>query len=133
MENYQQYARFYSHNTFWNKLKGFAGKAGIRVVYAALLLYYMFSDEMVDLKSKMTIVAGLGYFIFPFDIIPDLLPVIGFSDDLSVLVFTLSLVKGKINDTHRLKARNTMVQWFQGINLVQVLALEQENAKNSKN
>jgi len=127
MENYGKYAKFYSSESFWNKLKGFAGKAGIKVVYMALLLYYMLIDDAVDIKSKVTIVAGLGYFIFPFDLIPDLLPVIGFTDDMSVLMITLSIVRGKINDTHRLKARETMEQWFQGINELQMFALEKES------
>ena len=96
MENYGQYSKFYSEDSLWKKLKGFAGKAGIKVVYLALLLYYMLVDEAVDLKSKMTIGAALGYFIFPLDILPDLLPVIGFTDDLSVLLFAISVVKGKI-------------------------------------
>jgi len=128
MENYGQYSKFYSEDSFWKKLKGFAGKAGIKVVYLALLLYYMLVDEAVDLKSKVTIVAALGYFVLPFDIIPDLLPVIGFTDDLSVLMFALSVVKGKINETHRLKARNTMELWFSGVNDVQLFAIEKEES-----
>ena len=129
MENYEGYSKFYSEDSFWKKLKGFAGKAGIKVVYLALLLYYMLVDEAVDLKSKMTIGAALGYFIFPLDILPDLLPVIGFTDDLSVLFFAISVVKGKINETHRLKARNTMELWFRGVNDVQLLTIEEEKSK----
>ena len=126
MENYVQYSKFYSEDSFWKKLKAMAGKAGIKVVYVALLLYYMLVDQAVDLKSKVTIVAALGYFIFPFDILPDLIPVIGFTDDLSVLMFALSVVKGNINETHRLKARNIMEQWFQGVNDMQLFAIEEE-------
>ena len=126
MENYVQYSKFYSEDSFWQKLKAMAGKAGIKVVYVALLLYYMLVDQAVDLKSKVTIVAALGYFIFPFDILPDLIPVIGFTDDLSVLMFALSVVKGKINETHRLKARNMMQIWFRGVNDMQLFAIEEE-------
>ena len=128
MENYGQYSKFYSEDSFWKKLKGFAGKAGIKVVYLALLLYYMLVDEAVDLKSRLTIAAALGYFIFPFDILPDLLPIIGFTDDLSVLMFALSVVKGKINETHRLKARNTMELWFRGVNDAQLFSIEEEKS-----
>jgi len=128
MENYGQYSKFYSEASFWKKLKGFAGKAGIKVVYLALLLYYMLVDEAVDLKSKLTIAAALGYFIFPLDLLPDLLPVIGFTDDLSVLMFALSVVKGKINETHRQKARNTMELWFRGVNDEQLFAMEDEKS-----
>ena len=55
MENYGQYSKFYSEDSFWKKIKGFAAKAGVKVVYIALLLYYMLVDEAVDLKSKLTI------------------------------------------------------------------------------
>lgn len=127
MENYEKYSRFYSSKSFWNKIKGFANKAGAKVIYAALLLYYIFTDELVDLKSKMSIVAGLGYFIFPFDIIPDLLPLVGFSDDLSVLLFTLSVVRGKINDTHRLKAKNALQHWFNLAEPGRVLSIGHQN------
>jgi len=126
MEKYGEYTKFYSNDSFWKKLKGFAGKAGIKVVYIALLLYYMLVDEAVDLKSKMTIVAGLGYFILPFDLIPDFLPIIGFTDDLSVLMITLSIVRGNITDLHRVRARGTMEQWFDGVNELQMFAAERE-------
>jgi len=128
MENYGKYSKFYSEDSFWKKLKGFAGKAGIKVVYLALLLYYMLIDEAVDLKSKLTIAASLGYFIFPLDLLPDLLPIIGFTDDLSVLMFAMAVVKGKINETHRLKARNTMELWFRGVNDAQLFAIEEEKS-----
>jgi len=129
MGNYNQYSKYYSEDSFWKKMKGFAGKAGIKVVYLALLLYYMLVDETVELKSKLTIVAALGYFIFPFDLIPDFLPIIGFTDDLSVLMIATSIVKRNINETHRIKARKTMEQWFRGLNEFQVLAFEEAEVK----
>lgn len=129
MKNYEQYSKFYSEESFWKKMKRFAGKAGSKVIYLALLLYYMLVDKEVDLKSKITIVAGLGYFILPFDFIPDFLPVIGFTDDLSVLMFTFSIVKEKLNDTYRLKARSTMEQWFRNVNEVNLLAIEEGKSK----
>ena len=129
MENYNQYSKYYSEDSFWKKMKGFAGKAGIKVVYLALLLYYMLVDEAVELKSKLTIVAALGYFVFPFDLIPDFLPIIGFTDDLSVLMIATSIVKRNINETHRIKARKTMEQWFRGLNEFQVLAFEEAEVK----
>jgi len=122
----KHYSKFYSEESFWTKLKGYARKAGMKVVYMALLLYYMLVDHEIDLRSKATIVAALGYFIFPFDVIPDFLPVIGFTDDLSVLVFSLSTLKGKINDSHRFKAIETLKQWFSGVKQANLLAFEKE-------
>jgi hypothetical protein len=41
-------------------------------------------------------------------------------------MFALSVVRGKINETHRLKARNTMEIWFRGVNDMQLFAIEKE-------
>jgi uncharacterized membrane protein YkvA (DUF1232 family) len=124
MENSEKYSKYYSEESFWKKLRQFAGKAGVKVAYVALLLYYMLVDEAVNMKSKMTIVAALGYFIFPVDLIMDFAPIIGFTDDFSVLMVAFSIVKGEINNSHRLKARQTLGEWFKGVDELQLLDIE---------
>ena len=124
MENFVKYSKFYTDESFWEKMRRFAGKAGVKVVYVALLLYYMLIDDAIAMKSKVTIVAALGYFIFPIDLIQDFTPLIGFTDDLSVLMVAYSIVKGEINDTHRQKARKTLSNWFKGIDELQLLDIE---------
>ncbi|MEI6139395.1 MAG: YkvA family protein [Mariniphaga sp.] len=124
MENSERYSKYYSEESFWKKLRRFAGKAGVKVAYVALLLYYMLVDDTIAMKSKMTIVAALGYFIFPIDLIPDFAPLIGFTDDLSVLMVAFSIVKGEINNSHRQKARQTLAEWFKGVDEHQLLDIE---------
>ena len=124
MENSEKYSKYYSEESFWKKLRRFAGKAGVKVAYVALLLYYMLVDEEVNMKSKMTIVAALGYFIFPIDLIMDFAPIIGFTDDFSVLMVAFSIVKEEINNSHRLKARQTLGEWFKGVDELQLLDIE---------
>ncbi|MFR0835659.1 MAG: YkvA family protein [Barnesiella sp.] len=86
------------------KLKKVARKAGSKVIYVSLLLYYMMTGGTVSLKDKVLIMGALGYFIFPLDLIPDfLLPPLGYSDDLSVLLFVYSKIKAGI--TPEIKAR----------------------------
>ena len=51
----------------------------------------------IDQKTIIFLIAGILYFINPLDIIPDFLPLIGFTDDAAVLVFILSKVKGEID------------------------------------
>lgn len=89
--------------------------AGIQVVYAALLLYFMMKDPRVPLKAKITIMAALGYFIFPADAIPDLLPLMGFSDDLGVLIFVLSRIRRHLTDETRCKAKEKLLTWFKQV------------------
>jgi uncharacterized membrane protein YkvA (DUF1232 family) len=124
MENSDKYSKYYSEESFWKKLRRFAGKAGVKVAYVALLLYYMLVDDAINMKSKMTIVAALGYFIFPVDLIMDFAPIIGFTDDFSVLMVAISIVKGEINNSHRLKARQTLGEWFKGVDEIQLLDIE---------
>ena len=124
MENFERYSKFYTDESFWEKMRRLAGKAGVKVVYVALLLYYMLIDDAIAMKSKVTIVAALGYFIFPIDLIPDFIPLIGFTDDFSVLMVAYSIVKGEINDTHRQKARKTLGEWFKGFDELQLLDIE---------
>ena len=109
---YDKYSKYFSEQSLWDKLKKFGKAAGAKVVYAVLLLYYTFEDKGVGLKTKLSIAAALGYFILPTDAIVDLTPIIGFSDDLGVLLFTLSAVAGSITPEIRAKAREKLNEWF---------------------
>lgn len=68
-------------------------------------LYFCATDSTVPSKIKIAIGAALAYLVLPVDAIPDVLPVLGFSDDAAVLTAVYSLVSGYINETHREKAR----------------------------
>ena len=62
--------------------------------------------------SGITVLAALTYLLVPLDLIPDLLPVIGFSDDLVALTALLGLCSTHINDTIRLRAQRKLDRWF---------------------
>ena len=111
-EDYQQH---YSDESFRSKLKSYAKTAGLQVVYAALLLYYLMKDNSVPLKAKVTIAAALGYYILPTDAIPDLAPLIGFSDDLGVLIFALSQISSHITPEVKDKAKGQLQTWFKQV------------------
>lgn len=123
------YANYYSESSFWKKLGRYARKAGMNVVYPALLLYHMITDSEVPVKTKAYIAAGLGYFILPTDVIPDLAPLIGYTDDLSVLLLTISLVQESITEKHKLQARETLKRWFKNIDEKKIEAIEQKLEK----
>lgn len=112
MSEQSKYAKEFSEDSFWNKLKRFAKKAGTKVVYAAMLLYYALQSPKVPVKAKAIIVGALGYFISPLDVIPDLTPGIGFSDDLGALFGALLTVAMYINDSIKSKARDKVTGWF---------------------
>ena len=89
-----------------------AKKAGIKLIYIALLLYYYLQSSHISTKDKAIIYGALGYFIFPFDIIPDYIPFIGYTDDLSILMYAYKKVKSKIDDHIREKAKNKLNSFF---------------------
>ena len=119
-----KYSKYFSEESLWAKLKKFSKTAGVQVVYAVLLLFYTMKDKNVSVKSKLTIAAALGYFILPTDAIIDLTPVIGFSDDLGVLLFALSQISSNITPEIKENARGKLKEWFGEVNEDELLDLE---------
>jgi uncharacterized membrane protein YkvA (DUF1232 family) len=110
------YSKYYNAKSLWEKFTHYAKVAGSKVVYSALLLYYVMVDKNTDMKTRLIIAAALGYFIFPLDAIPDLTPILGYADDLGVLLFTLSKVVTSITPEIKAKAREQVEKWFDSLN-----------------
>ncbi len=109
-----EYSTKYSEESFREKVKGFAVKAGREVIGKAFVLYYCLQDPDTPRWAKVSIIAALGYFISLVDAIPDLTPGIGFADDLGVLVAAISTVSQHVREEHREKAREKLASWFGG-------------------
>ena len=108
---YLNYASEYSEAKFWNKLRKFAHKMGIKVVYYALLLYYVLMSPHLPWKARTEIIGALGYLILPVDLIPDFLPG-GFSDDIAAIVFAFEQVSSYITPSIRSKAQAKVIELF---------------------
>jgi uncharacterized membrane protein YkvA (DUF1232 family) len=121
-----KYAKYYSEESLWEKIKKFSKAAGVKVVYAVLLLYYAMKDSGVSLKTKIFIAASLGYFIMPADAILDFTPLIGYSDDLGVLLFALKQVSSAITPAVKEKARSKITEWFPNADENEMAELEQK-------
>ena len=89
-----------------------AKRAGSKLVYGSLLLYYTIQSDKVSRKDKAIIIGALGYLISPLDVIPDAIPIAGLADDMAVLVYVLKKMWSIISDDVREKAKNKMRQWF---------------------
>ena len=108
----KEYEQHYSESSFWNKILSMAKKAGLKLIYLALLLYYTLESRNVSNTDKAIIIGALGYFILPLDIIPDYIPIIGYTDDMTILVYAYNRVKSNINDHIREKAKNKLNSIF---------------------
>lgn len=109
--NLGKYAAYYHPATLFAKIKKVAKKAGIKLVYVVLVLYYATLDKNLPLKDRLMILAALGYFIVPFDLLPDALPG-GFADDTAALVFVLKQVWKNLSPETSRKARERLKEWF---------------------
>ena len=107
----QKYEGKYSENKLWVKIKRVAKKAGREVLYNVLLLFYALKSDKVTPQEKMMILGALGYFISPLDVVPDFIPVFGFSDDLAVLVFVLRKLYC-VDESVKAQASNKLKEWF---------------------
>ena len=102
----------FSFDKLMSKIKETAKKAGLKAIYMALLLYYALDSPTISTMDKAIIYGALGYFICPIDIIPDILPFIGLTDDIAVLAWAFSRVKHNVTDMTREKAKTKLKIWF---------------------
>ena len=88
---------------FWVKFK----KVVARVPFAEDLLaaYYCAFDRQTPRHVQAALLGAIAYFILPFDFIPDVLPVLGFTDDAAVLATAIRRVASHITPEHREAAR----------------------------
>ena len=121
-----EFSKYYSEKSLWEKIKKFSKAAGTKVIYAVLLLYYAMKDNSVSLKTKLFIAASLGYFILPTDAIFDLTPIIGYSDDLGVLLFALKQISSAITPAVKENARKKIEEWFTEIDEKEMTELEEK-------
>lgn len=102
----------YSEGSFWDKLIKYAKDAGKEVIEKALWLYYTMQEPGTPAWAKSIIIGALGYFISPLDIIPDVMPLVGYTDDLGVLAAAITAVAAYITDNAKEQAKAKLAQWF---------------------
>lgn len=93
---------------FWRKL----GRIAAQIPFAEDLLaaYYCAFDRDTPLFVKTTLLAAIAYFVMPVDAIPDMLPVIGFTDDAAVVATALKLVADHMRPEHRAAAQRKLAE-----------------------
>ena len=92
----------------FKKLKRGARKSGVRLAYTVLLMYNAFIRKETPHWAKTIITGSFAYLICPMDAIPDVTPIVGYTDDFGVLSFGLVTVAAYINNEVREKARNQL-------------------------
>ena len=93
----QKYKQDYSEHSFKEKL---------------LQLWYVLQKPDVPLKQKALITGAIGYLIAPLDFIPDLTPVLGYSDDFVAITYALLQVQGYVDAEVKEKSKHFIEDIF---------------------
>ena len=112
LPDFMNYASKFSQKDFTEKISRIAKRAGAKLVYAALILYYTLQSDKVSKKDKAIIIGALGDMISPLDVIPDAIPIAGLTDDLAVLLYVLKKVWTDIDPEIEGQAKNRLSKWF---------------------
>jgi uncharacterized membrane protein YkvA (DUF1232 family) len=112
LPDFMSYANKFSQSEFIEKISRVAKRAGSKLVYAALILFYTLQSNKIGIKDKAVIVGALGYLISPLDVVPDAIPIVGLSDDLAVLIYVLKMVWTDIDPDIQARAKEKLNEWF---------------------
>lgn len=112
LPDFMSYANKFSQSDFVEKISRIAKRAGAKLVYAALILYYTLQSDKVSTANKALIIGALGYMISPLDVLPDAIPIVGLTDDLAVLLYVLKKVWGDVAPEIQEKAKSRLSKWF---------------------
>ena len=98
--DYSENQKLYSEKSFFKKIRSNFSKIGYNLLNKAFVLYYVARDKDTPTWAKSIIYGALGYLILPLDAIPDIVPFIGFSDDLTAIVSAISVIIAHIKPEH---------------------------------
>jgi uncharacterized membrane protein YkvA (DUF1232 family) len=87
-------------------------RTGRVVARPALECLELLLDPETPYPAKLTVLAALTYLMVPLDLIPDFLPVAGFSDDLVALTALLSICGRHRSEAIRMRAQRRLDRWF---------------------
>lgn len=110
--DYKKYTNDFSDGKFWSKMKEVAKKIGLKATSYALILYYVLQKKEVPLADKMLITGCLGYFILPLDLVPDIIPAMGYSDDVVGMLFAIKRCMNYVDNEIKENVSNRLVSWF---------------------
>lgn len=111
LPDFMSYSNKFTNSEFLDKIAKIAKRAGAKLVYVSLILYYTLQSDKVSIKDKAIIVGALGYLISPLDVIPDAIPIVGLGDDLAVLLYVIGKI-GTVSEEVKEKAKSKLSKWF---------------------
>jgi uncharacterized membrane protein YkvA (DUF1232 family) len=96
----------YVRRGFWAKIRRVA--SALPFAEDLLAAYYCAFDRGTPRHVQAALIGALAYFVLPFDFVPDIMPVLGYTDDAAVLATAIKLVSSHIRPEHREAAKGTL-------------------------
>ncbi|MGX5736799.1 YkvA family protein [Bosea thiooxidans] len=83
-----------------------------RIPFAEDLMaaWFCARDPATPRRVRLTLLAALGYFVLPADALPDIMPLLGFTDDAAVIAAAIAAVAGSIRPEHRERAKQALAE-----------------------
>ena len=106
----EKYKKNFSEGGLMNKLAKYAKTAGRELVENVLILWYAFPEASP--ADKAIIMGAIGYFISPLDVIPDLVPGLGYTDDVGVVAWAIARIRLNASDSAIEKAKRKADEFF---------------------
>lgn len=104
-----------------------ARRAGGVLIYRALILFHLIQRPSVPTWIKTTLLGAIAYLLSPIDAIPDLTPVLGFTDDLSIITLAMVVAASYIDDEIKSKASLQTIAWLGPNEVLDVKELAEKN------
>lgn len=81
----------------WDASTAATAKAKFQILSRLASAYATGKYRVIPWKAVMTMLAAIIYFLNPIDLIPDFIPGLGFTDDISILLWVYASVAGEID------------------------------------
>jgi len=112
MKDLNKFAKNFSERKFVKKAKALLAIVGYKSIYSALLLFHAYKRKETPYWAKHIVLGALGYLLTPIDFLPDLTPIIGYTDDIGILSFGLMTIACYVSPEVRIAARKNLKTWF---------------------
>ena len=111
-EKLSGYDKYYDEEKFLRKLKKLIFRLGEEVVVRILMLWFLLGSGKVPIKTRLLIVAALGYLVMPADLVSDFIPALGFTDDVAFLTYAFNQTSRYMDEKIREKAEEKFQSWM---------------------
>ena len=106
------YEKDYSEKGLFAKIVDNVKAVGLTLIYKALQLFYVAQSPNCPTTIKAGIFAALGYFISPLDMIPDFIPIGGYSDDALAIAAAIAMAQIYITPEIKQQAKDKIASIF---------------------